>query len=122
MLENVKGDTRLSQMETEINGLFSIFSHELCGTVLSTINALNLLNIILIVALANQINQRRRANRQLQKSIKKKAGELEKLFENLRKGKAHCEMLEQKHKSLQAEKANVEEKVKKCLEVLNSVD
>jgi septal ring factor EnvC (AmiA/AmiB activator) len=76
----------------------------------------------LILALGNQINQKRKTNRQLQKSIKRKAGELEKLFDNLRKGKAHCEMLEQKHKALQAEKATVEAKVKKCLEVLNSVD
>ena len=74
------------------------------------------------LALGNQISQKRKANRQLQKSIKKKAGELEKLFDNLRKGKAHCEMLEQKHKALQSEKAIVEAKVKKCLEVLNSVD
>ncbi|XP_028401590.1 myosin-G heavy chain-like [Dendronephthya gigantea] len=92
LLENVQGDTRLSQMEQELN------------------------------TIGNQINQKRKANRQLQKNIKKKAGELEKLFDNLRKGKTHCEMLEQKYKALQDEKTTVEAKVKKCLEVLNSVD
>ena len=54
--------------------------------------------------------------------MKKNAGELQKLSDNLRKGEAHCEMLAQKHKALQSEKAIVEAKVKNCLEILNSHD
>ena len=61
-------------------------------------------------------------NQHLEINVKKKARELEKLFENLRKGKAHCEMLEKKYKDLEREKSKVDAKLKKCLDILNSVD
>ena len=73
-------------------------------------------------ALQVKIRQQKKSNQQLQLNIKKKARELEKLFETLRKGNAECEKLEEKCEALKGEKAAVDAKLKKCLDVLNSID
>lgn len=58
---------------------------------------------------------------QLQVKIKRKAKELENLFETLREGKEQYDKLQEKCKTLELEKSNLHAKVKKCLDVLKSV-
>ena len=78
--------------------------------------------ICFFVGTRKKLSEQKKNNNQMELNIKRKAKELERLFGKLKEGKARCEDLERRCKTLEQEKAAVDAKVKKCLEVLNSID